>query len=91
LVLSLDWTGNRLAAGISGKHTGERPIRLDNSWVADSYTTVDAYLTLNGGDNWSVTLLINNAFDEDYLGGIAGEGAWIGAPRTVSASLTVDL
>ncbi|MEZ5556485.1 TonB-dependent receptor domain-containing protein [Haliea sp.] len=91
LVLSLDWTGNRLAAGISGKHTGERPIRLDNSWVADSYTTVDAYLTLNGGGNWSVTLLINNAFDEDYLGGIAGEGAWIGAPRTVSASLTVDL
>ncbi len=97
LVLSLDWTGDTLAAGISGKHTGERPIRLDNSWVADSYTTVDAYLTLNGGamtngtGSWSITLLLNNAFDEDYLGGIAGEGAWIGAPRTVSASLTIDL
>ncbi|HBM84707.1 MAG TPA: TonB-dependent receptor [Halieaceae bacterium] len=97
LVLSLDWTGDRLATGISGKYTGERPIRLDNSWVADSYTTVDAYITLNGGGvsngagNWSITLLLNNAFDEDYLGGIAGEGAWIGAPRTVSASLTVDL
>ncbi len=58
---------------------------------------MDAYITLNGGGvsngagNWSITLLLNNAFDEDYLGGIAGEGAWIGAPRTVSASLTVDL
>lgn len=97
LVVSLDWNRDNLAAGISGKYTGERPIRLDNSWVADDYTTVDAYITLNGGalggssTNWSVTLLLNNAFDESYLGGIAGQGAWIGAPRTISASVTLDL
>ncbi|MEQ8802197.1 MAG: TonB-dependent receptor, partial [Haliea sp.] len=97
LVVSLDWNRDNLAAGISGKYTGERPIRLDNSWVADDYTTVDAYITLNGGalggssSNWSVTLLLNNAFDEGYLGGIAGQGAWIGAPRTISASVTLDL
>lgn len=97
LVVSLDWSRDNLAAGISGKYTGERPIRLDNSWIAEDYTTVDAYVTLNGGalgssaSNWSVTLLLNNAFDEGYLGGIAGQGAWIGAPRTISASLTLDI
>ncbi|PLW81493.1 TonB-dependent receptor [Kineobactrum sediminis] len=97
LVLSLDYSHGNLLAGISGKYTGERPIRLDNSWIADDYITADLYLTLNGealastGNNWSVTLLMNNVFDESYLGGIAGQGAWIGAPRTVSASFTIDL
>jgi len=97
LVLSLDWRGNRWMAGISSKYTGDRPIRLDNSWIAEDYITTDIYLTLFGEsglgalNGWSVTLLVNNAFDESYLGGIAGEGAWIGAPRTVSASFTLDL
>jgi iron complex outermembrane receptor protein len=96
LVLSLDWAWSNFAAGISAKYTGERPVRLDNSWVADSYTTADAYLTVSGEtvasflQGWNVTLLVNNAFDEDYLGGISGQGAWIGAPRTVSASFTLD-
>jgi outer membrane receptor protein involved in Fe transport len=71
---------------------------LDNSWIAEGYTTADVYLTMRGessGDamikGWNLTLLVNNAFDESYLGGIAGQGAWIGAPRTVSASFTLDL
>ena len=96
-VATLDWSRGNVAAGISAKYTGERPVRLDNSWVADSYTTADIYLTLNGGDaalvglqGWNITLLVNNAFDEDYLGAISGQGAWIGAPRTFSASFTVD-
>lgn len=97
LVLSLDWRRDNLMAGISGKYTGERPVRLDNSWVADDYITTDVYLTLVGDrsigsiSGWNVTLLVNNAFDESYIGGIAGQGAWIGAPRTVSASFTLDL
>ncbi|EAQ98063.1 TonB-dependent receptor domain-containing protein [Congregibacter litoralis] len=96
LVMSLDWSWERFSAGISAKYTGERPVRLDNSWIADSYTTADAYLTVTGGSRgdflqgWNISLLVNNAFDEDYLGGISGQGAWIGAPRTVSASFTVD-
>ena len=95
-VLSLDWAWNSFAAGISAKYTGERPVRLDNTWIADSYTTADAYVTVTGDSlasflqGWNVTLLVNNAFDEDYLGGISGQGAWIGAPRTVSASFTLD-
>ncbi|MEM8489319.1 MAG: TonB-dependent receptor [Pseudomonadota bacterium] len=97
LVVSLDWSMNRFAAGVSAKYTGERPIRFDNSWVADEYTTADIYLTFMSGDDsrfvrgWNVTLLVNNAFDEDFLGGISGQGAWIGPPRTVSASFTLDL
>ncbi|MHA7816181.1 MAG: TonB-dependent receptor domain-containing protein [Pseudohaliea sp.] len=97
LVVSLDWRRDNLLAGISSKYTGDRPVRLDNSWVAGDYITTDVYLTLFGESGmgtvsgWSVTLLVNNAFDESYLGGIAGEGAWIGAPRTVSASFTLDL
>jgi outer membrane receptor protein involved in Fe transport len=96
-VATLDWTSDNVSAGISAKYTGDRPIRLDNSWVADSYTTADIYVTLTGGDagvagidGWNVTLLVNNAFDESYLGGISGQGAWIGAPRTFSAAFTLD-
>jgi outer membrane receptor protein involved in Fe transport len=97
LVLSLDWSWDRYSAGISGKYTGERPVRVNNSWIADSYTTADIYLTMRGESSmnmisgWNLTLLVNNAFDESFLGGIAGEGAWIGPPRTVSASFTLDL
>lgn len=97
LVVSLDWTRGQVQAGISAKYTGERYIRFDNSWAADDYTVTDLYLTFHGGEalgainDWSVNFVVNNAFDEDYLGGIAGQGAWIGAPRTVSATFTVDL
>lgn len=97
LVLSLDWTRGNVSAGLSAKYTGERQIRLDNSWAADDYITADAYVTVFGDntfggiDGWSLTFLVNNLTDESYLGGISGEGAWIGAPRTISASLTVDL
>ena len=97
LVVSLDWRRDNFMAGVSTKYTGERPVRLDNSWVADDYITTDMYLTLVGDkglgaiSGWNITLLVNNALDETYLGGIAGNGAWIGAPRTVSASFTLDI
>ncbi|MFT5711575.1 MAG: iron complex outermembrane receptor protein [Halioglobus sp.] len=97
LVLSLDWSRGNLLAGISAKYTGERQIRRDNTWAADEYITADAYVTVTGEEalgsvsGWSISLLVNNLTDESYLGGISGEGAWIGAPRTVSAAFTVDI
>ena len=96
MVLSLDWSRDNLMAGISMKYTGERQVNRANSWAAEDYITADAYVTVmgnsamgNSGD-WSITFLVNNLTDESYLGGISGEGAWIGAPRTMSAALTVD-
>jgi hypothetical protein len=32
---------------------------------------------------------VNNMFDESYLGGIAGQSAWIGAPRTAVFNATL--
>lgn len=96
LVVGLDWTAGNISAGLSTKYTGDRYIRFDNSWKSDAYTTADAYLSFSSTesygdvDGWTVNLLVNNVFDKDYLGGIAGQGAWIGAPRTVSLSATID-
>lgn len=96
LVLSADWRSGPYRAGLSGKYTGSRFIRFDNSWAADSYWIVDLYFGVSG-DAISDTLkgidasiVVNNLTDEGYLGGIAGEGAWIGAPRAVVFTLTAD-
>ena len=95
-VVSLDWQVEQFRAGVSTKYTDERFVRFDNTWAADSYTVTDLYFGVFsqrsrlGGFCWSVDLQVNNAFDEDYLGAIAGQGAWIGAPRTVSLAATID-
>ena len=95
-VTSLDWVGDKLRAGITAKYTGDRFIRFDNTWAAEAYTVADAYLGFNAaglGDGFEaldINVVINNLFDEDYLGGIAGQGAWIGAPRTFGVSATLD-
>jgi outer membrane receptor for monomeric catechols len=36
------------------------------------------------------SLTINNLTDEDYLGGISGNAAWIGAPRSMIFTVTAD-
>ncbi|SDZ87159.1 TonB-dependent receptor domain-containing protein [Microbulbifer marinus] len=95
-VAGLDWNGELLYGGISAKLTGDRYVDPANTWVVDSYTVTDAYLGLSlvdinpafGGINLS--LVVNNLFDEDYLGSVVTGGAWIGAPRTASLSATLD-
>jgi len=37
-----------------------------------------------------LSLVVNNLFDESYIGGISSNAAWIGAPRTVVFTLTAD-
>jgi len=96
-VVSLDYQRDNVMAGLSTKVTGDRYVNLGNTWEAEQYTTTDAYLTYTGESGvgefsgWSISLLVNNLTDESYLGGISGGGAWIGAPRTISASFTVDM
>lgn len=95
-VASLDWAGDHLSAGVSAKFTGERYADTANTWLVDSYVVTDAYLgtTIDnmGGflDGMNLNLVVNNMLDEDYLGSVVNNGAWIGAPRTVSLSASFD-
>ncbi|WP_444941176.1 TonB-dependent receptor domain-containing protein [Microbulbifer sp. ZKSA004] len=95
-VIGLDWNSEIFYGGISSKFTGDRFVDLDNSWTADSYVVVDAYLGMNLGEfspalrGANLNLVINNLLDEDYLGTVVSGGAWIGAPRTASLSATID-
>lgn len=96
LAIGLDWTTERFYGGLSTKLTGDRAVDITNSWTAESYTVTDAYLGINlpgnGGPlgNVNLNLVVNNLFDEDYLGSVVANGAWIGAPRTASLSATID-
>lgn len=92
-VASLDWSTDMFFAGISNKYTGERQVNQDNTWQADAFLISDVYAGANFssvGEGLSVTLTINNAFDEEYLGTISSNAAWIGAPRTAVLSATLD-
>ena len=96
-VLSLDWTRDSYFAGISTKYVAERFVDRGNAQSTPDYTVTDAYLGVNGEavsdllQGFEFRFIVNNAWDESYLGGISGFGAWIGAPRTASFSMTVDL
>ena len=95
-VVSLDHTDGPLATGVSGKYTSSRPITLDGSWRAHAYWLVDAYLTfaLDGVSEtlggMELSLVANNLLDRAYLATIAGQGAFLGAPRAVSLNATVS-
>ena len=95
-VLSVDHGGGPLAAGASGKYTSSRAITLDGGWRADAYWLVDAYLTFaldavsERFDGLELSLVANNLLDKAYLATIAGQGAFIGAPRTISLNTTLS-
>jgi outer membrane receptor protein involved in Fe transport len=95
-VASLNFIMNNITGGISAKHTGDRHVNTGNTWLADSYTTADAYISMladNGQGmfkNMDITLAVNNVFDASYLGTVSSNAAWIGAPRTYSLSANID-
>lgn len=95
-VASLDWTREQYFAGLSTKFVGDRFMDRANAVVADEYTVSDLYLGVNGEsisdalESFEFRFVVNNLFDESYLGGIAAWGAWIGAPRTASFAMTID-
>lgn len=96
-VLSVDWNRGPYYAGLSTKNVGDRSVNRDNSWIAADYTVSDLYMNVRGEQvsemlqGFDFGLVINNVFDESYLGGLSGGGAWIGAPRTAAFTVTVDL
>jgi outer membrane receptor protein involved in Fe transport len=92
-VTSLDYNKGNYGAGLSIKHVGDRFIDAANTVVAEAYTVTDLYAGVNvdlevqGIQNMQVRFTLNNLTDESYLSGIAGQSAWIGAPRTAAVNL----
>jgi len=92
MVLSADWKKDSYFAGISNKWVGERWLDAENTQRLDDYNVADLYFGMQLGNIGSIKdlefrLTVNNLMDENYLGGVAGGGAWIGAPRTTTLNL----
>jgi iron complex outermembrane receptor protein len=98
----LDFTFNEnLRAGLQAKYVGDRYATDSNDEVAPNYTVVDldaSYsFTVPGIKKAQVQLNVTNLLDEEYFGSISsGTGGtsvgfyYVGAPRTVMASLRFD-
>ena len=95
-VVSLDWNRGPYYAGLSSKRVGDRFVNRGNDWLAEAYTVSDLYFKVRGEalpdflQDLDFGIVVNNLFDESYLGGIAGGGAWIAAPRTAAFTATLD-
>ena len=103
-VLTLDWNRGPWRAGFSTKRVGGRYVNRENSWLAEQHTVSDLYVKLFGDalpglpQGLELGIVVNNVFNESYLGGISGGtagagnwGAWIGAPRTAAVFATIDI
>ena len=96
LVTSVSWHRGRFSLGGSHKVTGTRHVDLANRWQLPRYATSDAYAETNwtlGTSAWTLRtrITVNNLFDLAYLAGTAGNGAWLGAPRTISLTMEAIL
>ncbi len=96
LVLSLDWNQDIYSAGISSKYVGERWLDFANEDRLDAYNVTDIYASVSGEaagslQGYEIRFTINNLFNEDYIGGVAGGwGGWIGSGRTAAVNLVLD-
>ena len=92
-VVSIDWVRGNHYAGLSTKYVGERWMNQANTAAVEAYTVSDFYLGTSIDDLGSsvesieINFTINNLFDESYLGTVATNAAWIGAPRTMALNL----
>jgi outer membrane receptor protein involved in Fe transport len=92
-VVSIDWVRGNHFAGLSTKYVGERWMNQANTAAVEAYTVSDFYFGTSIDDLGSsvesieINFTINNLFDESYLGTVATNAAWIGAPRTVALNI----
>ena len=95
LVASIDWRRGNFTLGASFKNTGSRYVDHANQWKLPGYATTDFYAEahwdMTGAFTLRARLTVNNLFDEAYLAGTAGSGAWLGAARTLSLTLEAML
>ena len=95
-VLAGNWVSGPYVAGVSAKYTGERYVRFDNTWKADGYWYIDIYAGVDGEaltdalTGLSFDFVVNNATDERFLSSMPGNAAWLGAPRTISITVSAD-
>ncbi|WP_156840541.1 TonB-dependent receptor [Novosphingobium aquimarinum] len=95
-VLSGTYQAGPLTFGVTGKYTGDRFVNTANTWIAENFFLTDISVALRSEDiddsiqGLELRLNITNVTDESYLGGIAANYAWIGAPRTAIVTLTAD-
>jgi len=89
-VVSFDYSKGDFYAGFSTKYVGERYLDQANTQETDAYVVSDLYVGKTayefGGaiQSMELSFTINNVFDKNYLGTIASNAAWIGAPRTAT-------
>ena len=92
-VVSFDYTKGDLYAGFSTKYVGARYLDLANNQETDSYIVSDLYIGKTAYDvgetidSMELSFTINNVFDQDYLGTIAPNAGWIGAPRIAALNV----
>ncbi|MEE4451416.1 TonB-dependent receptor [Novosphingobium resinovorum] len=95
-VLSGTYTYGPVTLGLTGKYTGNRFVDAANDWTAKNYFLTDLSVAVKGQaltdtlKDLTFALNVTNLTDEDYLGGISGNYAWIGTPRTMIFSVTAD-
>ena len=94
-VISFDRSGP-LGAGLTAKYTSERRVSLRADWTADAYWVVDGYVSFSGEAlsyllrSTEFSIVANNLLDKPYLSAITENAAWLGAPRTVSMTMSIS-
>lgn len=95
-VLSADYTRSIFKGGLSAKFVGDRNIDPLGRTQTPSFTLLNGFVgaDLGGLDGRlkgvSVTLQGTNLTDTRYLAGSDGGSAFLGAPRTITAALSLD-
>lgn len=90
--LAADWRHDNWKVGVSSKYVGDTFIDVAATQVAKAYVVTNAYVGLNLGEisdklkGLDLTITMNNIANVHYLQG----NSYIGAPRTITAALTLD-
>lgn len=93
---SLDYKVEMFKAGISSKYVSSRFIDKSGTDSSGSFVLTNAYVGVELDNivpemkGLDLTVTVNNLTNERYLAGADGGSAFLGAPRTVMASLTLD-
>ncbi len=93
---SVDYSGDLFRAGVSTKYVSSRFIDRQGKDPSGSFWLTNAYVGVNVGEiapalkGMDFAVTVNNLTNKRYLAGADGGSAFLGAPRTVMAALTLD-